>query len=558
MASTPESRRTIFRRIAQRSYVEWPAYDSTPLYDRTSLAGLESDVRTISETWFSHESHNSVEKFVCSLPLAYFKFETYDRYAGSTSYEMDTLFRVFMLKELHGWDHETALVEFLECHPELREQLGLESVPNQSTLWRSWHERFTGELRETVETAARTALINAQNAGVSVPRDPDRTLPQREDSTGDSDPDEQTVLEQAGTITDHVSRVVFPAFSMDREEGCEIHENAYWDLQTYLGLRENLAANEGARSFIYESTRSRTPLGHAHRDQIRDLSIAEIREMYRQAVKRLLDEVAETEQFFRAGIVAIDITEAEPFTGDRTGHEDEIIGTKEKTDEYAYQWATVQLVGNAVPIVLDARPVRRGESRLEIVEDLLDSAEDLVHVDSVLMDREFDSQHVLEMISQRRLTYVVPKRMHTSERAQAKRLLKSETDRYVNDRKLHLGKNEWHQTTLVYRRNENSEHTDHRQYSVFMCNGNVGLLSEYGYRWEIESGYRSIKRFMAATTSKNFVLRFFYFAFACLLYSIWRAVDLLVQVESTDEYEHSPIVTADNTLTLLKKETGVG
>ena len=36
----------------------------------------------------------------------------------------------------------------------------------------------------------------------------------------------------------------------------------------------------------------------------------------------------------------------------------ELIGTKEKTDEYAYQWATVQLVGNAVPIVLDARPVR--------------------------------------------------------------------------------------------------------------------------------------------------------------------------------------------------------
>lgn len=71
---------------------------------------------------------------------------------------MDTLFRVFMLKELHGWDHETVLVEFLECHPELREQLGLESVPNQSTLWRSWHERSTGELRETVETAARTAL----------------------------------------------------------------------------------------------------------------------------------------------------------------------------------------------------------------------------------------------------------------------------------------------------------------------------------------------------------------------------------------------------------------
>ena len=109
-----------------------------------------------------------------------------------------------------------------------------------------------------------------------------------------------------------------------------------------------------------ESTRDRTPLGHAHREQIRDLSIDQVREMYRQAITRLLNEATETEQFFRAGIVAIDITEADPLTGDRTDHEDEIIGTKEKTDKYAYQWATVQLVGNAVPLALDARPVWKG------------------------------------------------------------------------------------------------------------------------------------------------------------------------------------------------------
>jgi len=280
--------------------------------------------------------------------------------------------------------------------------------------------------------------------------------------------------------------------------------------------------------------------------------------MYRQAVNTLLSEVEETEEFFRAGIIAIDITEANPFTGDRTGHEDEIIGTKEKTDEYAYQWATVQLVGNAVPLVLDARPVRKGESRVEIVEDLLESAQDLVHVDNLLMDREFDSQHVLEAISQRGLSYVVPKRMYTSERATAKRLCDRDIERSVIDRKLHLGNNEWHETTLVYRRNEQSEHDDYRQYSVFMSNRGGKYLTEYAYRWEIERGYRSIKRFMAATTSKNFVLRFFYFAFACLLYSMWRGIDLLVQVKLTGEYDRSPMITADNTLTLLKKATGIG
>jgi IS4 transposase len=471
---------------------------------------------------------------------------------------MQTLFRVFLLKECHGWDHETALVEYLSQHSDLCDRLGLEWVPDQSTLWRSWHQRFTADLRDTVETAARTILVKAQNAEVAVPREPDRSLPLRGDDTNESDPDNRAILGKAEAITEHASRVAFPAFSLNRGDSCEIHENAYWDLQTYLGLRERLAANEGARSFVYESTRERTPLGHAHRDHIRDLSIVQIREMYRQAIRNLIDEVADTEEFFRAGIAAIDITEADPFTGDRTGHEDEIIGTKENTDEYAYQWATVQLVGNAVPLVLDARPVRKGESRKEIVEDLLNSAEGLVHVDNVLMDREFDSQHVLEMISQRGLSYVVPKRMQTSEQAQAKRLLQRDQDRYETDQKLHLGKNKWHETTLIYRRKEDSEHDDHRQYSVFMTNRGSGHLTEYGYRWEIESGYRSIKRFMAATTSKDFGLRFFYFAFACLLYSIWRAVDLLVQVELTGEYEHSPIVTADNTLTLLKKETGIG
>jgi len=375
--------------------------------------------------------------------MVYFRFEAHDCYGGSTRYEMDTLFRMFVLKELHGWEHETAILEYLDSHPTLCKRLELGTVPDQSTLWRSWNERFTRELRETVQKAARTILIKAENAGVAVSREPERSLPPRSNNADESDPDNRGILDNAGTITEHVSRAVFPAFSLDRGDGCEIHENAYWGLQTYLGLRENLAANEGARSFIHESTRERTPLGHAHRDHIQDLSIPEIREMYRQAVRQLIDEVAETGEFFRAGIVAIDITEDDPFTGDRTGHEDEIIGTKENTDEYAYQWATVQLVGNAVPLVLDARPVRMGETRLGIVEDLLDSAENLVHVDNVLMDREFDSQHVLEMISQCGLSYVVPKRMQTSEKAQAKRPLKKGTDRYETDRKLHLDDNGW-------------------------------------------------------------------------------------------------------------------
>jgi len=99
---------------------QWPIYDSTPLYERSSLDRLESDIRIVSQTWFRHDRHESIENFVCALPLAYFEFDTHDRYAESTHYEMDTLFRVFLLKRAHEWAHGTALIEYLVPSSTLR------------------------------------------------------------------------------------------------------------------------------------------------------------------------------------------------------------------------------------------------------------------------------------------------------------------------------------------------------------------------------------------------------------------------------------------------------
>ena len=118
MTATRGSQQTVFRYIAQHLRHNWPTYDSTPLYDRSSLSAVEEDIQTVASVWFKHNAHDSVTDFVCRLPLAYFEFEPHDRYTESTSYEMDTLFRVFVLKELHEWDHETVLVEFLDVIPD--------------------------------------------------------------------------------------------------------------------------------------------------------------------------------------------------------------------------------------------------------------------------------------------------------------------------------------------------------------------------------------------------------------------------------------------------------
>lgn len=126
-------------------------------------------------------------------------------------------------------------------------------------------------------------------------------------------------------------------------------------------------------------------------------------------MQRLLAETTSRSRFLGAAPVAIDTTEASPFTGNREDHEDEIIGTKKDDNEYAYQWVTIQTVGRGPRMMLDARPVRRGDTLVEIVTDLLDSAEALIRIERVLMDREFDSQHVLEAIVERGHDYLVTK-----------------------------------------------------------------------------------------------------------------------------------------------------
>ena len=264
-------------------------------------------------------------------------------------------------------------------------------------------------------------------------------------------------------------RLIYPAFSLDRPGYWQIPENAFWELQTYIGLRDELCVNDGAQNFLFESTRERTPLGHVHRHHLRQLSVDAIRETYRNAVNRMLAEAVKYTELVRWVTVAIDTTTADPLTGDRTGYEDEIIGTKEADDEYAYQWATIQVVGEKIPLVLDARSVRREDTREEIVVNLLESTLELVNIDILLMDREFDRQNVLDAVRELCIHYLVPKRKRTSEKA--KQLERRDADNLVKECGLHLGKNEWHETTLIYLRKQNWTETlreGHERYVVFM------------------------------------------------------------------------------------------
>jgi putative transposase len=84
------------------------------------------------------------------------------------------------------------------------------------------------------------------------------------------------------------------------------------------------------------------------------------------------------------------------------------------------------------------------------------------------------------------------------------------------------------------------------------------LIRWYRYRWGIENGFKKQKHFMVRTTSTERDYRFFNFAFACVLYNVWRLVDLLVKLAIDGENtSYAPRVDANQFLTVAKQFYGL-
>ena len=71
-----------------------------------------------------------------------------------------------------------------------------------------------------------------------------------------------------------------------------------------------------------------------------------------------------------------------------------------------------------------------------------------------------------------------------------------------------------------------------------------GAIEMFRKRWGIETGYRMIDQFLPKTTSKNYIVRMFYFFFGCIMYNAWILFNL---IKSTiKRYLHIPVLFFKN------------
>ena len=598
------------------------------------LDGYVADVTTIAQARCEHATdYADIKTLLCRLPIDHLTFAAHDSSAPySGPYPMTLLVRAFILKEINGWD-ETALHDHLRTHPSLRQDLGFESLPDQSTLWRGWNERFSAKLRDTVRNCADSIVTAARACEVPLP---DRIKSDEADGSGSDDrPEHQLVAEKTDEVWQQAKPFVTDAFALDRGRNWQIHENAFWEQHTYMGMREDMYARSGPGSFSLDTTREKIPTGSTHHYQIGKLSISEIREMLRNTTRMLITRARQNGELDGPVFAAIDVTKGFPFTGDIESHEDDILGYKDGNDYY--QWAVFKIVGMDVPLVLDAIPRVRGQSKDEIVEKFLSQATEMVDIDLVMMDREFDSESVKDTCEEYDVHYLNPTRIFaTSDEADTIAWMYRNGERFhVTEEKADDGMSTRKQVYLPKRSNSDGDEDEDDGLSAVwteLCgewefedvdgepsegmsfsrllsdiqrkeeveerkrkaqNGEVDtagtvvfetnhpyvttgdtddqqtdgkafvhmierVIQWYRRRWGIENGFKKLKHFMVRTTSTERDYRFFNFVFACVLYNVWRLVDLLVKLAIDGENRsYAPRVDANQFLTVAKNCYGL-
>lgn len=550
-------------------------------------------------------------------------------------------------QEARDWGDDR-LAEWFQENPDLARRFGFTAgdggldaytgdPPSQSRLWEVWNEEFSEVLRDACTELAEHLFLTAYENRLPLP-------------TGPFDPEDRDIQSERGVrrlteektraVTREMKPIVNSTFWLNRENNTRVPEGTFWEAHANVGMQQDKCIDAYRMATTRPLDQQHT--GRTHRHHLQNHSAEDVREMLQESTKKLVRKARHKGELQGKIWAAIDVTKGAPWTGNIEWTDDDspedpyILGYKEKNSkeiDYYFQWASIQIVGHDIPLVLDAFPIRRGLTKDEIVDTLLEGALDVVpDIDLVMMDREFDSEGVKNVCDTHGVYYLNPARKHTSERARCSDLRRSgkkvgletqrtltgpdrvrmylparntdvfepveadeddETEEQTEEEKRHEIRQDLVEAFVAIGGEDENEDghgfedligdmqdeedqqeqrgndEDADAYALFETNhpaldtdkkSEEGLLSairgfikRYSHRWGIENGYKQLKKFRVRTRSKDHEYRFFCFAFACVLYNVWRLVDLLVKVAIEDNPDYSPRVKAGVFLTLAGK-----
>lgn len=259
-------------------------------------------------------------------------------------------------------------------------------------------------MRGAVQVIAQRLVEFARDRGFPAPNKV--FLPEDDVEPDKIEEDDPTVreltTEKTADIWEHARPMVLDHWYLKRHHNWQVPEAKFFDGHASLATAsDDVFPESGLGNMMAKSDHDRVQYPSTHRRELKKFDTEEIRDLHRSVTEDLIWEARSEGELVGKMKVAINQTKGHPWTGEieRNGEGDNIetwiLGYKNDNNtrtQYYFQSASVQVVGLDVPLVLDAIPVKRGMTKGEIVDELLNTATNLLDdIELVMMDGGFDS-----------------------------------------------------------------------------------------------------------------------------------------------------------------------
>ncbi|RDZ93340.1 transposase, partial [Haloferax sp. Atlit-6N] len=151
-------------------------------------------------------------------------------------------------------------------YQELAEPLGLDRVPGESVLSRTWRKRFDDGVREFVRIAAHFVVKEIHDRDISAPSvrpksevvDEENRTTEDDEASGREFTDEQ-IYRTTRLARDHG----FGGFDSGRAANATYEDTQFFELQTFMGM-VGCGTPQGATRFQYRHGADGSPHGDTH------------------------------------------------------------------------------------------------------------------------------------------------------------------------------------------------------------------------------------------------------------------------------------------------------
>jgi len=465
---------------------------------------------------FKNERNISIADFLNRFDATAFKQQKY----RTIKFSYESLFKLILFQKLKGIRFQTRIVRYLRRHPSEKFKLGFSQTPDQTTISYFVNHILDDKTKELLDFTADKIIEVSEKFGILFDvktLEPEKPIKQTKERNQHLQRDKQT--KEACKL---FKRRFSPFINLHLGKNTTYKKNTFIDLMIHMGLTQDFAENG---SKVFKEMKTFGPNADTLLYHLKKYSdIRELQRMYETLFEVLWEMTRKVNLFdVRKRVdVAIDYTEWF-YYGNRKAPF--VVGKMpERGAISCYKFATINIVESGKRFTLLAIPVNALSDKEQILSKLLLYTMKRVKINRVYLDRGFFDSKSISALNHLGLKWLMPGQKNylirrTMELSPAPSVI---TGFAMKNVKFNLIiANDKDGEKRVFATNERYENND------------VDLIERlfllYSKRWGIETSYRVKKHsFRAKTTSKNYLIRLFYFLFSVLMYNLWILADVLI------------------------------